>query len=59
MSVFVSFFFALKAKFYAAFTLYGFDNQERNLIFAKTVFQILKARFQAYGMKKLSIHFTN
>jgi len=30
---------------YAAFTLNGFDDQERNLTFAKTNFQVLKLKF--------------
>jgi len=29
----------------AAFTLYGFDNQERNLMFVQTAFQVLKLKF--------------
>jgi len=30
---------------YAAFTLNGFDDQERNLTFVKTDFQVLKLKF--------------
>jgi len=32
---------------YAAFTLSGFDNEERNLTFVKTAFQVLKLKFLA------------
>jgi len=32
---------------YAAFTLSGFDDQERNLTFVKTAFQVLKLKFLA------------
>jgi len=38
---------------YAAFIiLSGFDNQEQNLMFVKTAFQILKLKFFACGMKQ-------
>jgi len=37
---------------YAAFTLNGFDNQERNLTFVKTAFQVLKLEFLACSMKQ-------
>jgi len=37
---------------YAAFTHNGFDDQERNLMFVKTVFQVLKVQFLAYIMKQ-------
>jgi len=30
---------------YAVFTLGGFDDQERNLTFVKTAFQVLKLQF--------------
>jgi len=32
---------------YSAFTLKGFDDQERNLTFVKTDFQVLKLKFHA------------
>jgi len=32
---------------YAAFTLSGFDNQEQNITFVKTAFQVLKLKFLA------------
>jgi len=40
----------------AAFALSGFDDQERNLAFVKTAFQVLKSKFLkskflAYSMK--------
>jgi len=35
-----------------AFTFSGFDNQERNLMFAKTAFQVLKLKFFACSMKQ-------
>jgi len=37
---------------YAAFTLSGFDNQERNLMFVKTAFQVLILKFLACSMKQ-------
>jgi len=37
---------------YAAFTLNDFDNQERNLTFVKTVFQVLKLKFLACSIKQ-------
>jgi len=37
---------------YAAFTLYGFDDQERNLTFVKTDFQVLKLKFYAWNFKQ-------
>jgi len=36
----------------AAFTLSGFDDQERNLTFVKTDFQVLKLQFLACSMKQ-------
>jgi len=36
----------------AAFTLNGFDDQERTLTFAKMDFQILKLKFHACSMKQ-------
>jgi len=36
----------------AAFTLNDFDNQERNLTFVKTDFQVLKLKFHACSFKK-------
>jgi len=36
----------------AAFTLNGFDDQERNLTFAKTDFQVLKLKFRACNFKQ-------
>jgi len=46
---------------YAAFTLSGFDEQERNLTFVKTAFQVLKLlyNFLLAVWSKLSIYFTN
>jgi len=35
----------------AAFTLSGFDDQEQNLTFVKTDFQVLKLKFLAYNIK--------
>jgi len=40
---------------YAAFTLTGFDDQERNLTFVKTDFQVLKLKFHACS-KKLAFY---
>jgi len=37
---------------YTAFILDGFDDQERNLMFVKTGFQVLKLKFLAYNMKQ-------
>jgi len=37
---------------YAAFTLSGFDDQERNLTFVKTDFQVLKLEFFGCSMKQ-------
>jgi len=36
----------------AAFTLIGFDNQERNLAFVKMDFQLLKLKFHACNFKQ-------
>jgi len=36
----------------AAFTLSGFDDQERNPMFVKTAFQVLKLKFLACSMKR-------
>jgi len=36
----------------AAFTLNGFDDQERNLTFVKTDFQVLKLKFHACNFKQ-------
>jgi len=36
----------------AAFTLNGFDDQERNLCFAKTDFQVIKHKFLACNLKQ-------
>jgi len=46
---------------YAAFTLNGFDDQERNLMFVKTSFQVLKLKFLASSMKQefYSLHRQN
>jgi len=35
-----------------ALTLYGFDDQERNLTFVKTDFQVLKLKFHACSFKQ-------
>jgi len=41
----------------AAFTLNGFDEQERNLTFVKTDFQVLKLKFHACNFKAFySLH---
>jgi len=37
---------------YAAFTLNGFDDQERNLMLVKTDFQVLKFKFYTCIMKQ-------
>jgi len=37
---------------YAAFTLNGFDDQERNRMFAETDFQVLKLKFHACNKKQ-------
>jgi len=37
---------------YATFTLSGFDDQERNLTFVKTAFQVFKLQFLACSMKQ-------
>jgi len=42
----------LTEKTYAAFTLNGFDEQERNLTFLKTDFQVLKLKFHACNFKQ-------
>jgi len=36
----------------AAFTLNGFDDQERKLTFVKTDFQVLKLKFHACSFKQ-------
>jgi len=36
----------------AAFTLNGFDDQERNLMFVKNNFQVLKLNFHACNFKQ-------
>jgi len=36
----------------SAFTLKGFDDQERNLMFVKMDFQVLKLKFHACNFKK-------
>jgi len=42
----------MNMKYNAAFTLSGFDKQERNLTFVKTDFQVLKLKFLACSMKQ-------
>jgi len=37
---------------YGAFTLSGFDNQERNLTFVKTAFHVLKLKFLTSSIKQ-------
>jgi len=37
---------------YATFTLGGFDDQEQNLTFVKTAFQVLKLKFLACSLKQ-------
>jgi len=51
----------LKNSNYAAFTLSGFDDQERNLTFVKTAFQVLKLKFLVCTMKQAfySLHKQN
>jgi len=39
------------ARHYAAFTLNGFDGQERNLTFVKADFQVFKRKFHACNFK--------
>jgi len=41
---------------YAAFTLNDFDDQERNLTFVKTDFQVLKLKFRACKIKQAFYH---
>jgi len=36
----------------AAFTLSGFDDRERNLMFVKTAFQVSKHKFHACNVKQ-------
>jgi len=36
----------------AAFTLSGFDHQERNLTFVKTAFQVIKLKFLSCRMEQ-------
>jgi len=43
---------ATKTIINAAFTLCGFDDQERNLTFVKTDFQVLKLKFLACSMNQ-------
>jgi len=45
--------------YYAAFTLNGFDDQERNLTFVKTDFQVLNPNFMPAILSRLSILFVN
>jgi len=40
---------------YAAFILNGFDDQERNLMFVKTDFQVLNLNFMPAILSRLSI----
>jgi len=44
----------------SSFTLSSFDDQERNLTFVKTAFQVLKLKFFVCSMKQAfySLHFT-
>jgi len=44
--------YRLRMEFYAAFTLNGFDDQERNLTFVKTDFQGLKLKFHVCNFKQ-------
>jgi len=48
-----------KTETYVAFTLNGFDDQERNLTFGKTEIQVLKLKFHACNFSSLSISFKN
>jgi len=41
-----------ESEFYAAFTLNGFDDQEWNLTFEITKFQVLKLKFHAFNFKQ-------
>jgi len=43
----------------AAFTLNSFDDQERNLTFVKTNFQVLKLKFHTCNFIQASILFIN
>jgi len=49
----------VNSKANAAFKLNGFDDQERNLMFVKTAFLVLKLKFFPTVRSKLSILFTN
>jgi len=42
----------LLAVSYAVFTLNGFDDQKRNLVFVKTYFQVLTLKFYACNFKQ-------
>jgi len=44
---------------YAAFTLNGFDDQERNLTVVKTDFQVLNTNFRLAILSRISILFIN
>jgi len=46
---------ATKVMAYAAFTLDGFDDQERNLTFVKADFQVLKLKFMPASLSRISI----
>jgi len=41
-----------KLESYTAFTLSGFDDQERSLTFVKTAFQVLKLKFLGCSTKR-------
>jgi len=45
--------------FNAAFTLNGFDNQERNLTFVKEIFKFYYSNFMPAILSRLSILFIN
>jgi len=42
----------LNTETYSAFTLNGFDDQEQNLTFVKTEFQLLKLQFHACNFEQ-------
>jgi len=42
----------MRLQAYAAFTPSGFNSQERNLTFVKTVFEVLKLKLFACSMKQ-------
>jgi len=49
----------LNFSIYAAFTLNGFDDQERNLIFGKTDFKHLELKFRTCNFKQAFYPYDN